>query len=335
MVNVHPTKSASVGLPQVHPIANYDILMEPEIVDAEILISRLLSTGESKGYNGRYLIYWIAARIHMVSHYIKICVGIHLFSLLWCLSKIGSGLVIFNGPRDVLIQPRNDSTFRVVVALVLILITFYGIFMGILILVGILYFILIYMMFFFMLLWLWTDSLQKFCENFTSRYVIQQNKENKQPVYHVDTKQKHYPRKRIPNRGFVFCSKNRFPRLTDWLDDHKDVDIDIPDTEEEPGNHCICSFVMKLHPPDPIHSFMVYFCERREDDAFYELCSAFDVPESVRVLIATNNSSMTIRCLDALHRIYHRDSELTLAIIKTKLSEYSDDLKQIISDYHA
>ena len=53
---VHPTKSASVGLPQVHPIANYDILMEPEIVDAEILISRLLSTGESKGYNGRYLI---------------------------------------------------------------------------------------------------------------------------------------------------------------------------------------------------------------------------------------------------------------------------------------
>ena len=44
----------------------------------------------------------------MVSHYIKICVGIHLFSLLWCLSKIDSGLVIFDGPRDVLIQPRND-----------------------------------------------------------------------------------------------------------------------------------------------------------------------------------------------------------------------------------
>ena len=114
----------------------------------------------------------------------------------------------------------------------------------------------------------------------------------------------------------------------------KEINKDAPDVEEVSGNHCICSFVMKLQPPDPIHSFVVYFCECQEDDAFYDLCSAFDVPESIRVKIATNNSSTIIRCLDALHRVYHRDKELTLTTIKTKLSEYSDELQQIISNYH-
>ena len=183
------------------------------------------------------------------------------------------------------------------------------------------------------LLWLWTNLIQEICEKLVSRYIMLRNDQDHKPIYHIDTMQKHYPRKRVPFR-LVFCSRNRFPRLTNWLDDYKDIDIDIPDAEEEPGNHCICSFVMKLHPPDPIHSFMVYFCECREDNAFYELCSVFDVPENVRVLIATNNSSMTIRCFDALHRVYHRDNELTLVMIKTKLSEYSDELKQVVSDYH-
>ena len=63
-------------------------------------------------------------------------------------------------------------------------------------------------------------------------------------------------------------------------------------------------------------------------------CSAFELPENVRVKIAANNSSMIIRCFDALHRVYHYDKELTLAMIKTKLSEYSDELQQLISDYH-
>ena len=121
--------------------------------------------------------------------------------------------------------------------------------------------------------------------------------------------------------------------MDEWIHNHTDEDIDVPDVEEVPGNHCICSFVMKLHPPDPIHSFVVYFCDRREDDAFYELCSAFDIPENVRVKIAENNSSMIIRCFDALHRVYHRDKELTLVMIKAKLSEYSDELQQVISDH--
>ena len=124
------------------------------------------------------------------------------------------------------------------------------------------------------------------------------------------------------------------PQFDKWLHNHTDHAIDLPDVEEVPGSHCICSFVMKLHPPDPIHSFVVYFCDCREDDAFYEMCSAFELSENVRVKIAANNSSMIIRCFDALHRVYHCDKELTLAMIKAKLSEYSDELQQIISDYH-
>ena len=145
------------------------------------------------------------------------------------------------------------------------------------------------------------------------------------PVYRIDTTQRHYPRKRHP-QYIYFTSKPLYK---------VEIDKDVPDVEEVPGNHCICSFVMKLQPPDPIHSFVVYFCECREDDAFYELCSAFDVPESIRVKIATNSSSMIIRCFDVLHRVYHRDNVLTLDTIKTKLSEYSDELQQIVSDYHA
>ena len=66
----------------------------------------------------------------------------------------------------------------------------------------------------------------------------------------------------------------------------------------------------------------------------HSMCSAFDIPENLHVKIAANNSSMIIRCFDALHRVYHRDKELTLAMIKTKLNEYSDELQQLISDYH-
>ena len=208
---------------------------------------------------------------------------------------------------------------------------------------GVMYLIIIDMIFYFVVLWIWTKMpqqllglLQESLFSLLLRCILLQVDKDRKPLYCIDATQKHYPRKRYPNPGvqIVFTSKNHFPRLKSWLDHHKDVDIGIPDVEEEPGNHCICSFVMKLHPPDPIHSFIVYFCKCREDDAFYELCSAFDVPENVRVLIATNNSSITIRCLDALHRVYHRDNELTLAMIKTKLSEYSDELKQVISDYH-
>ena len=122
--------------------------------------------------------------------------------------------------------------------------------------------------------------------------------------------------------------------LPDDYDDNRiEVGGDTPDVEELPGNHCICSYIMRLQPQDAFYSFVVYFCERREDEAFYEVCSAFDIPENIREKIATNNSSMVIRCFDALHQVYHRDNELTLTTLKTKLSEYSDELNQIVSDY--
>ena len=102
-----------------------------------------------------------------------------------------------------------------------------------------------------------------------------------------------------------------------------------------PGDHCVsCSFITNhLHPHSTIHSFMVYFCEFRED-AFYELCSAFGIPQNVCANIENSNSSLKLQCFDALHQVYHRDNELTLDTIKTKLSEYSDELEQIVCDYH-
>ena len=102
-----------------------------------------------------------------------------------------------------------------------------------------------------------------------------------------------------------------------------------------PGGQCVsCSYITNhLHPHSKIHSFIVYFCESRED-AFFELCSAFDIPKNVCVNIENRNSSLKLQCFDALHQVYHRDDQLTLDTIKTKLSEYSDELQQTVDDYH-
>ena len=159
------------------------------------------------------------------------------------------------------------------------------------------------------------------------------------PKYSIDTTQRHYPRKRIRWLFMTHGYQSKGLLASLFLSDNQDDDNgieeggDIPDVEELPGNHCICSYIMRLQPQDEIYSFVVYFCKCREDDAFYELCSAFDIPENIRVKIATNNSSMVIRCFDALHRVYRRDNELTLTTVKTRLSECSDELKQIVSDY--
>ena len=105
---------------------------------------------------------------------------------------------------------------------------------------------------------------------------------------------------------------------------------------EELCVHVYCNFAINhLQNPDAvIHLFVVYFCERRGYDAVYDLCSAFNIPAAVCVKIQDTNSSLKLQCFDVLHRVYHRHNEqLSLAMIKTTLSEYSDELRQIISDY--
>ena len=183
-------------------------------------------------------------------------------------------------------------------------------------------------------------GLGKFLESKLLVYTgVQGSMCNGKPCYVIDTTQKHYPRER--RRSFHIFTGHLSQGLLaglflpdDYDDNCTEVGGDIPDVEELPGNHCICSYLMRLQPQDEFYSFVVYFCECREDDAFYEVCSAFDIPENIREKIATNNCSMTIRCFDALHRVYHRNNELTLTVVKTKLSEYSDELRQIVSDYH-
>ena len=87
-----------------------------------------------------------------------------------------------------------------------------------------------------------------------------------------------------------------------------------------------CNFgTVYLHPNSDIHLFVMSLCKHREDDAFYDLCRAFDIPDGVRVKIETSNASLKLRCFDVLHRVYHRDNELTLAVIMTKLSGSNDD----------
>ena len=289
-------------------------------------------------YKGNYLINWTVTRTFTLWSIIKIYLFTHV--LYRFETQIETSLVDRKGnlSRQYSFRPVINT---VVFFSVLLVVYVGGVCVVLFVEVSIyvvLYLILTDAVFVFTVLWivgfwtaLWTGLLQKIL----SRYLILQVGDNdRKPSYHVDTTQKQYPRIRLPCRGLIYTGKKLFPQFDEWLDDHKDYDIDLPDVEEVPGNHCICSFVMKLHPPDPIHSFVVYLCDCREDDAFYELCSAFDVPENVRVKIATNNSSMVIRCFDALHRVYHRDKELTLPMIKAKLSEYSDELQQIISDYH-
>ena len=103
------------------------------------------------------------------------------------------------------------------------------------------------------------------------------------------------------------------------------------------SNDCVaCSFSTDdLHPDSPIHMFIMYFCGHREDEAFYDLCGAFDIPDDIRVKIEANHSSLKLKCFDVLHRVYHHKGRITLAMIMTKLSESNDALQQIISDYHS
>lgn len=93
---------------------------------------------------------------------------------------------------------------------------------------------------------------------------------------------------------------------------------------------CYCYF----HPHHPIHVFIEYFCKYRGDDAFYDLCRAFDISDDVRDKIQSSHSSLKVQCVNVLREVCHRDSGLTLDMIMTKLSESNDELKQIISDYH-
>ena len=101
-------------------------------------------------------------------------------------------------------------------------------------------------------------------------------------------------------------------------------------------NYCTskCSFVIDhLNPDSAIYLFVVYLCEHRGHDTFYVLTAAFDIPADLRLKIKDNNSSLKLQCIDALHAVYHRHNQLTLAMIKTTLSKYSDELQHIISDY--
>ena len=110
--------------------------------------------------------------------------------------------------------------------------------------VGLLCLILTDTVFVVTVLWIWTNVLQKFL----IRHIIPEDC-NRKPSYHVDTTQKHYPRIRLPNNGFrvvcIYTGKKSLPWCDEWLDNHTDYYIGLPDVEEVPGNHCICSFVMK------------------------------------------------------------------------------------------
>lgn len=110
-------------------------------------------------------------------------------------------------------------------------------------------------------------------------------------------------------------------------------------TDDLSGTRCTssiisCRFVTDhFYPQSAVNRFVKYLCQCRGRNAFYELCSAFDIPENVRIKITTNNSSTIIQCFDALHSAYHHDNELTLVTIKMKLSEYSHELQQVVCDY--
>ena len=108
-----------------------------------------------------------------------------------------------------------------------------------------------------------------------------------------------------------------------------------------PQNHCkscliLCCFeVDHLHPHSSINRFVAYLCECRQDETLHEMCLAFDIPKNVQMEIVTNSSSLKIQCFDVLHRLYHHNNnKLTLSMIKTRLSEYSDELRKSISNYH-
>ena len=53
---------------------------------------------------------------------------------------------------------------------------------------------------------LWTGLLQKIL----SRYFMLQVDDNRKPIYHMDTTQKHYPRIRLPYPGLILCGKKLY-----------------------------------------------------------------------------------------------------------------------------
>ena len=159
-----------------------------------------------------------------------------------------------------------------------------------------------------------------------------------------DRKQRKY-RGRIPSFAVVgLLSEVKTKQSESWQRDYHTVPHNVsPEPDSDHGIESViscslsqCSFNFDYsHPDSPIHLFVVYLCEHREDDAFYDLCRAFDIPDDVRVKIEANHSSLKLKCFDVLHRVYHHKGRVTLAMIMTKLSESNDELQQIISDYHS
>ena len=66
------------------------------------------------------------------------------------------------------------------------------------------------------------------------------------------------------------------------------------------------------------------------DDAWFVVCSAFNLDDCTKNKIEDNSADPYIRLVDVLHYLHHQDSELTWHDIMGKVKVIDDDLAELI-----
>ena len=68
------------------------------------------------------------------------------------------------------------------------------------------------------------------------------------------------------------------------------------------------------------------------EDAWSVLCKAFNISMDVRQQIEENSYDPGVRCIDAMHRIYHSNTSLTWDDVQAKVKSYDPHLGKLISE---
>ena len=78
-------------------------------------------------------------------------------------------------------------------------------------------------------------------------------------------------------------------------------------------------------------SIIVEIVDKRED-AWKVLCEVFNIAADVQDRIEANTEVSSLRCIDAMHHIYHSNTALTWDVVKDAMKIHDPHLAQVISE---
>ena len=105
-----------------------------------------------------------------------------------------------------------------------------------------------------------------------------------------------------------------------YSDDNNDMELDGPTLSK--CDKCTsgyeCNFSLQEYS-NPLASLV-----REREDLYDIISSIFHISSDAKQKIENNSSSTMIRCLDVLHRVYHRGDELNMDKVRETVDEYAD-----------